>query len=64
MSEWSESGSRTAGDWSWKRYRPGDELQVVRSGLGLFLMQAGVALGLDEGQEGSGAGLGTGWRTE
>ena len=34
-------------DWVWNRCRPGDELQGVRSGLGLCLMQAGVSLGLE-----------------
>ena len=32
---------------TWKRYRPGDELQGVLSGLGLWVMQAVVSLGLE-----------------
>ena len=32
---------------TWKRYRPGDELQGVLSGLGLWMMQAVVSLGLE-----------------
>lgn len=39
---------------TWKRYRPGDELQGVLSGLGLWMMQAVVSLGLDEVKVGYG----------
>ena len=35
-------------NWDWNNCSPGGELQGVRSGLGLFLMQAGVSLGLYE----------------
>ena len=37
---------------TWTNFRPGDELQGVLSGLGLWLRQAVVALGLDELQDG------------
>ena len=44
------------GRLTWKTYRPGDELQGVLSGLGLWMMQAVVSLGLDELQDGGRGG--------
>ena len=35
------------GRLTWTNFRPGDELQGVLSGLGLWMMQAVVSLGLE-----------------